>query len=153
MKTHQKVFEALKKLLVKELDGKITEHDDGLYVEIDGTPIWFSADEKELTIGYGIIHNHFDPEYDNIANAIDRLFNLLTCRIKVTYFKKGSFPYKHIIEIEHPDGEIEHIGTGMAWLYPFWRKTKKEIDWHSNLVEGSRVKQSFAEIKNMHNKL
>ncbi|MEO9802532.1 MAG: hypothetical protein ABJF04_04755 [Reichenbachiella sp.] len=147
MKIHRKVFEELKNLLTEELGGNITEHERGTYIEINETNIWFSTDEHEFTVAYGIVHNHYDPEFEVIKAAIDRLFNLLTCRIKKTNFLKGDFTFKHRIDLELPNGELENVGTGMTWLYPYWKKTIQKVSFSNNLIERDKINEQIEKIK------
>lgn len=150
MKIHQQVFEELKKLLSEELKGSVTEHEHGNYIEINDSNIWFSSDDRELTVGYGLVHNHYDPEFDGVNPAVDRLFNLLTCKIKTTNFLKGEFTFKYRIDLELPNGELENIGTGMTWFYPFWKKTKQHAFFTNNLIERSEINEEIERIKTMH---
>ncbi|MFC5046140.1 hypothetical protein ACFSTE_04770 [Aquimarina hainanensis] len=65
---HQVIFKKTEAFLKKHLGGKlnitIEEYDDGYketYISITGTNFWFSCDDRELTIGNGVSHLHFNP--------------------------------------------------------------------------------------------
>lgn len=65
---HQVIFKKTEAFLKKHLGGKlnitIEEYDDGYKetcISITGTNFWFSCDDRELTIGNGVSHLHFNP--------------------------------------------------------------------------------------------
>ncbi|MTI29321.1 hypothetical protein [Xanthovirga aplysinae] len=155
MKKHQVIFEKVKILLEKVLGEKLNihveEYDDGYketHLTINDTAIWISCDDKELTVGYGLTHTHYDPQYDNIQMGIDRFFNLITKRKRITNFYKGNFSYKNKTEIVIDDSTYEDIGIAMTWLFPYWKKTKKEVIYEESLIDQSKIEVEIKEIKN-----
>ena len=136
-------------MLTSAVEQKVTEHDHGNYIVIEDSGIWLSVDEDELTVGYELVHHHYNPAFEDITEAVDRLFHLLTCRVKTTYFFKGDFSYKHRVELELPNGTFEHLGAAMTWLIPFWKKTKKEVSFSKNLLERSTIEADIKRIKDM----
>ena len=36
----------------------------------------------------------------------------------------------------------------MTWLFPYWKKTRKEIKYQENLVDHSTIEKEVKEIKN-----
>ncbi|MCR9064026.1 MAG: hypothetical protein NXI00_08680 [Cytophagales bacterium] len=153
MKKHQAIYSKIKELLKNHLRSDLREYEDGDHLTIGETGIWISCDERELTVGYGLVLQHFNPEYDDIQNAIDNFFNLLTKRKRITIYFKGSFSYKNKIERLLSDSEFQDLGTTMTWLYPYWKKTKKEIKYEENIVDLSAIEKDVKEIKNYEQQL
>ena len=148
MKKHQIIFEKIKKFLSEQFGQDLNEYEDGSHLTIGETGIWISSDDRELTIGYGMVHQHFDPEYDDIQIAIDRFFNLLTKRKRITKYYKGNFSYKNKIDLVINDSDFENLGTAMTWLFPYWKKTKEEVQYEESLIDFSKIEKELVEIKN-----
>ena len=148
MKKHQIIFEKIKKFLSEQFGQNLNEYEDGSHLTIGETGIWISSDDRELTIGYGMVHQHFDPEYDDIQTAIDRFFNLLTKRKRITKYYKGNFSYKNKIDLVINDSDFENLGTAMTWLFPYWKKTKEEVQYEESLIDFSKIEKELEEIKN-----
>lgn len=148
MKKHQIIFEKIKKFLSEQFGQDLNEYEDGSHLTIGETGIWISSDDRELTIGYGMVHQHFDPEYDDIQIAIDRFFNLLTKRKRITKYYKGNFSYKNKIDLIINDSDFENLGTAMTWLFPYWKKTKEEVQYEESLIDFSKIEKELVEIKN-----
>ena len=148
MKKHQLIFEKIKKLFSDQFGKDLNEYEDGSHLTIGETGIWISSDDRELTVGYGLVHQHFDPEYDDIQIAIDRIFNLLTKRKRITKYYKGNFSYKNKIDLILNESEFENLGTAMTWLFPFWKKTKKEVQIEEGLIDSSTIEDDLKKIKN-----
>src|SRR5512133_2343743 len=98
MKKHEVIFEKIKVLLKKYFTKRVQESSNGLFIAIEDTGLCIASHESYLTIGFGLTHSHY--ESDSLNRAVDRLFNLLTKRIRVTEYLKGDFPFKHKVEIE-----------------------------------------------------
>lgn len=148
MKKHQIIFEKIKKFLSEQFGQDLNEYEDGSHLTIGETGIWISSDDRELTIGYGMVHQHFDPEYDDIQIAIDRFFNLLTKRKRITKYYKGNFSYKNKIDLIINDSDFENLATAMTWLFPYWKKTKEEVQYEESLIDFSKIEKELVEIKN-----
>jgi ribosomal protein S15P/S13E len=146
MKKHQAIHSKIKELLKNHFGSDLKE--DGKHLTIGETGIWISCDDRELTVGYGLVHQHFDPEYDDIQNAIDRFFNLLTKRKRITRYYKGNFSYKNKTELILNDSEFENLGTAMTWLFPYWKRMKKEVQYEENLIDPLTIEKEVNEIKN-----
>jgi len=69
------------------------------HLTIGKSGIWISIDDNELTIGHGMNHKHYHNEYNDITEAIDEFFNLLTRKKRITTYNKGNFQYKNKTEI------------------------------------------------------
>ena len=149
MKTHEIVFSEIKQLLHKCFPNKIEEYEDGMYLSIAGSGIWISSDDRELTVGNGLIHQHYDPDHDDIAKAVEHFFNLLTCRKKRTDYFKGEFSYKYKIELELPDGTLENLGTAMTWIFPFWKRTDEKVTYEDRLISTDNIKHDLLDIKKL----
>lgn len=149
MKIHQLVFIEIKKLLKKWDSIEIDEYEDGTHLTIVDSDIWIASDERELTVGNGLVHQHYDPDYDDLESAVEHFFNLLTCRIKRTDFFKGEFAYKHRIELELPNGTYENLGTALTWLFPFWRRTTEQITYENPLLNIDEIQNDLVNIKKL----
>jgi len=152
MKKHQIIFEKIKVLLKKHFGEELKEYEEGTNLTIGDSGVWISSDDKELTIGYGMTHTHYDPEYDDIELGIDRFFNLLTRRKRITEYLKGDFSYKNKTEIELDNSEFDNMGISMTWLFPYWKRTKERVSFENNLIDRSLIEDEIKEIKTMHNK-
>lgn len=148
MKKHQIIFEKIKYLLKERFGSDLKEYEEGMHLTINDSGIWISSDDRELTVGYGLAHTHYDPEYDDTQVAIERFFNLLTRRKRITKFFKGNFSYKIKTELVLSDSEYEDLGTAMTWLFPFWKRTKKEVSFEDSLIDFSKIEMEIEEIKN-----
>ena len=146
MVDHQEVFKRLKDLLARHTTIKVDELDYGTHLTIDQTEIWVETDAIYFTIGYGFSHIHCDPKHGNLRDAIEQLFNLLTKRKRITTYFKGDKSFKQRIEIELQEDKFEHFGTTMTWWFPFWRRTKKEIQFQHPLLEFNKVQSEIGEI-------
>ncbi len=147
MKKHQAIYSKIKELLKKHFGSDLKEYEEGDHLTIGETGIWISSDDSELTVGYGMVHQHFDPKFDDIQIAIDRFFNLLTKRKRITKYYKGSFSYKNKIDLILNNSEFENLGTAMTWLFPYWKKTKKEVQYEENLIDSAVIENEIKEIK------
>lgn len=148
MKRHQAIYSKIKELLKNHFGSDLKEYEEGGHLTIGETGIWISSDDRELTVGYGLVHQHFDPEFDDIQIAIDRFFNLLTKRKRITKYYKGNFAYKNETDLILSDSEFENLGTAMTWLYPYWKKTEKEIQFEESLIDSDSIEKELKEIKN-----
>ncbi|UTW66223.1 hypothetical protein KFE94_16465 [bacterium SCSIO 12643] len=130
MKKHQLIFAKIKKLLIEQIGQDLNQYEEGTYLTIGDTGIWISVSESELTVGYGINHRHYHHEHDDINEAIDEFFDLLTRSKRITEYYKGEFVFKNKVEIENENGEFKNLSTSLTWLFPYWKKTqtKMEID-------------------------
>jgi len=149
MKNHQIIFEEIKVLLIQLFGSDLNKHDEDTHLAIGDTGVWISADEEDLTIGSGMNHRHYHSKYDDISEAIDEFFNLLTCEKRITKYFKGEFNYKIKTEIANKNGEFKELSTSMTWLYPFWKKTKTKIETEQKLVDFKVIEKEYLKIKAM----
>jgi len=147
MKKQQVIFDKIKAILIIHLNKIINEYENGSNLSLGDTGIWISFDEKELTIGYGFFHKHYDPEFDNMADAISEFFDLLTKRKKLTTYYKGSVQFKNIAEIEIGDNQFKYLGASNAWLYPFWKKSIVKVTFYDKLLDANSIQEQIDEIK------
>ena len=153
MKKHQIIFNKIKELLKNRFSGELEEHDDGMYLSIGDSGIWISSDDQELTVGYGLVHQHYDPEYDSLEQAVEHFFNLLTCRVRRTDFYKGEFAYRHKIELELSNGNHDSLGSAMTWLFPYWKRTTKQVTFQDKLLNIDEIQsETYHNQETMHNK-
>ena len=153
MKKHQVIFEKIKELLKKHFGEEIKEYEEGTILTIGYSGVLISSNDRELTIGYGMTHTNYDPDYDDIGLAIDRFFNLLTKRKRITEYLKGNFSYKNKTEIELDNSEYDNMGISMTWLFPYWKRTKEKISFRENLIDRSIIEDGINQIKTMHKKM
>ncbi len=148
MKKHQLIFEKIKTFLSEQFGEALNEYEEGTHLTIGETGIWISVDDSELTIGYGMNHKHYQPEYDEITEFVNEFSNLLTRQKGITVFYKGEFAYKNKVEIENSEGEFKELGTSLTWLFPYWKKTRVKIRIEPSLIDSSKVEREIVEIKN-----
>lgn len=149
MKNHQIIFDKIKNLLSEKFGGEIKMYEEETHLVICESEIWISMDDDELTIGYGMNHRHYHHEYDDINEAIDMFFTLLTGRKRITKYYKGKYEYKNKIEIEKANGEYKELGTSMTWLFPYWKKSDEKIEVVSSLIDYNEIEEEIVEIKNL----
>lgn len=148
MSHHLKIYDQIKSLLISQLGEEIEEYEDGMYLSIGDSGLWISADEREMTIGYGFPHTHYDPKYDSIPDAVNEFFGLLTKRKQITEYFKGTKMFKYKIEYEKNDGNFATIGTTSTWLYPYWKKTTSRIRYEEPMIPEGKIEQEINKIKN-----
>lgn len=143
---HQKIFKEISDLLSKHVAVKLDEVDHGTQLTIDETEIWLDCDPHELTIGYGLVHHHYNPNHNDLKKAIEQLINVLTRRKRITTYHKGNRIFKRKTEIEVQNGKFEHFGTAMTWAFPFWRRTTKTIQFHEPLIDFIKIENEIQAI-------
>ncbi len=147
-KIHQDIFDKIRTLLKEHFKEDLKEFEEGTHLTIADSGIWISMDDTELTVGYGFTHRHYNPEYDNILDAIDRFFNLLTKRKKITAYFKGDFCYKNKTEIELAKDSYDDMGISTTWLFPFWKTTVVKANFEDKLIDSIDFENSITTIKN-----
>ncbi|OEK00605.1 hypothetical protein BFP97_03390 [Roseivirga sp. 4D4] len=148
MKKHRQIFDKIKELLSEQFGSDLNEYEEGAYLSIGESEIWISVDDSELTVGYGMNHKHYHYEYDDINEAVDKFFNLLTKKKRITEFYKGKYTYKNIAEIENSNGEFKELSTSLTWLFPYWRKTRSKTEIEPSLIDYSKIEKEILQIKN-----
>lgn len=148
MKKHEVLFFKIKDLLKANFGSDLKEFDDGTHLTVSDSGVWISCDDSELTIGHGFTHNHYNPAFDNLSEAVENFFDLLTKRKRITSYYKGSFQYKNTTEFALSDSAYKHIGTSMTWVFPYWKKTKKKVKFIAPLIDSSTIWNEMEEIKN-----
>ena len=147
MKNHQIIFTKIKKLLLNQFGEDIVMHEEETHLAIGESGIWISMDEDDLTIGYGMNYRHYHHEYDDLTEAIEDFFNLLTRKTRITTYYKGEYQYKNKVEIENFLGEYNELSTSMTWLYPYWKKTNEKIEIIESLLSYNEIERKIIEIK------
>lgn len=148
MKKHEELYIKIRKLLIQNFQDEISEIEEENHLSIGDTGIWIMSDDREFTIGYGLTHRHYDPEFDDINEAIDTFFNLFTRKKKITKFYKGDFSYKHRIELLLDNDEVHNLGTSMTWFFPYWKKTTIKEEVQDEIIAISKIEDDIKEIKN-----
>ncbi|MET2984939.1 hypothetical protein [Aureibaculum conchae] len=148
MKPNQYLFEKFSSLLKDEFHGVVKEYDDGNHISVGETGLWISLDKKELTIGLGLNHIHYDFDYDSMEDAIDTFFLLLTKRKKITDYSKGSRNFKTKVEIELDNKETVDLGTTATFPLQFWKRTESKISYQDELLKTEKVTKEWKELIN-----
>ena len=149
----QIVFDKIHKLVEKyfgeKLDIQIDESENyrEIHLSIKDSEIWISCDDRELTIGSGFNHSHYNVEYDDINMGINELFNLLTKRKKHTKYFKGNSCYKVKTEIETKDSNFSLLSTSSTWNFAFWKPTTVKVIYDEKQIEEAVIKTEMDEIK------
>lgn len=52
----------IQELLKEHFGSDLKEYEGGKHLTIGDSGIWISCDERELTVGFGLAHHHYDPE-------------------------------------------------------------------------------------------
>ncbi len=148
MKPNQYLFEKMSNILKEEFKQDVLEYQEGSYITLGNTGFWISSDDKELTIGLGLNHLHYDFNFDSMEDAIDIFFLLLTKRKKITDYKKGSRVFKTTIEIELENGKSIDLGTTITIPLQFWKKTEAEISYQKEYLSTEIVEKQWKELIN-----
>ena len=148
MKPNQYLFEKFSSLLKDEFHQAVKEYDNGNHITIGETGLWISLDKKELTIGLGLNHIHYDFDYDSMEDAIDTFFLLLTKRKKITDYSKGSRNFKTKVEIELNNKETLDLGTTATFPLQFWKRTESKIFYQNELLNTEKVTKEWKDLIN-----
>lgn len=146
MVDHQEIFTKIKDVLSRHATIKVDETDHETQLTIERTGIWMLCDAHELTIGYGGAHQHYDPRYDNLKTALDRLFNLLTKRKRVTLYSKGNKVFKEKTELQLGVDKFEKLGVTMTWLFPFWQRTTTAVIFEEPFIEYGVIENEVKDV-------
>lgn len=152
MKKHEVLFKKIKNILLEQFGEKLQEDEDGTHIAIGDSGVWITIDKRELTFGYGFIHNHFDYEYDDLNIAIDTFVNLLTNRKRITHYFKGNFRYKNKIEFELNSSKYKEFGSASTWALLFWKQTKETVSFDNALITHSAIEDNIEELRAILNK-
>jgi hypothetical protein len=147
MKKQQLIFEKLKTFLQEQFGEELIEHDDGTHLTIGKSEIWIAVNQLDLIIGHGPNHSHFNPEWEDISKAVTLFFDILTKRIRIIKYYKGTFVFKVKTDVEIEHGNFEHISTSLTWLFPFWKKTKEEIRFIAPIIDRVEIEKEIETIK------
>ncbi|WP_074405976.1 hypothetical protein [Aquimarina megaterium] len=148
MKPNQYLFEKFSNLLNEEFSQSINEYEDGNHLTIEDTGFWISIDDKELTIGFGLNHTHYNFDYNSMEDAIDTFFLLLTKRKKITDYSKGLKIFKTKVEIEVGNEKLIDLGTTSTFSLQFWKKTESKISYSNELLKTEKVTELWKELIN-----
>ena len=148
MKPNQYLSEKFSNLLKKEISQSINENEEGNHLNIEDTGFWIFVDDKELTIGFGLNHTHYDFDYNSMEEAIDTFFLLLTKRKKITDYSKDVKIFKNKVEIELGKDQLINLGTTSIFSLQFWKKAKSKISYSNKLLETEKVTELWKELIN-----
>lgn len=148
VKPNKYLFERMCHILKEEFKQDIKEHEDGSYLTLGDTGFWISSDDKELIIGLGLNHIHYNFDFDPMKAAIDLFFLLLTKRKKITDYKKGSRIFKTKVEIELENERSINIGTTGTIPLQFWKRTESKISYQKEYISIDKVDKQWKELIN-----
>jgi hypothetical protein len=148
MKPNQYIFEKMSAFLKEEFSQDIIEYDEGSHLTIGDSGFWISSDAKELTIGFGMNHTHYDFDYDSMEDAIDTFFLLLTKRKIITDYVKGSKVFKTKVEIELKDEKPINLGTTATFPLQFWKRTESKVTYENGFLSDERATKQWKELIN-----
>ncbi|WP_337085668.1 hypothetical protein [Elizabethkingia anophelis] len=151
MKLHYKKFNLIKDLLISKLGERVKfskEFDDET-LEIEDSEFWLTANKTELIVGYGINHSHYSEDYDNLDSGIEEVFNLLTCKIRITREIRGSYMTKITVDKELPDGTYRSLGSSRPLFYPFWKKPTTEFTFIEKIINREEIEEEMFNIINL----
>jgi len=114
--------------------------------------VWFEYDfeNAELIVGHGINHRHYGKQYgDEISTGFNYFFDLLLSKKRRTDFFKGSLNFKTNYEIEEKNGTYNSSGGNSIFLYPFWKKTTRNLIEQKALIENKKVKLELEKLRNL----
>lgn len=120
--------------------------DESEILDIQDTNFWLMVDDTDLTVGYGLIHQHFSDYQRNLKDGLQQAFDLLTNPIKTTQFKKGNTIYKIQVEIQYPDEEPVLFGTTTTLFHPFWKESKTEINISDKIIDKKDIETEMTKI-------
>ncbi|PID88202.1 MAG: hypothetical protein CSB06_01835 [Bacteroidia bacterium] len=150
-----KISNVLKTYLGDRVETDVKRYEDG-YEEytltIKDADIWITCDDYEIIVGNGYPHLHINEDYGGLKEGLEILLNMFTKKKKVTEFYKGKYCYKTEIEIEEGENKYRPFSNTTVLLYPFWKKTRKNIHFQEPLVNPEQVKQEIEEIKELGNR-
>jgi len=149
MKNHEIIYLKTKELLLEHIPERIEEHENGWHIVDLDSGFWLSSDDRELTIGYGFSHIHVDPEYDDLSKAIDVLFNLITCKKRISNYCKGNICYRAQVDLILENEEVYNLGKSATLIFPFWRKTICKTEMEDELINIELIKDAMVEIKQL----
>ncbi len=149
MKNHELIFEKIKTLLKKYFKDELILSKDGYQINIGDSGIWMLCDVREITIGFGMNHQHYNEDYQGIHEAMEHFFDLIGRRKRVTEYFKGNSCFRCETEVELGEGEYYSIGTTELLFYPYWKKTEKKVYFENALIDYSIIKDEVEEIKSL----
>lgn len=138
-----RLFNSVKTIVHKLAPDQYKEYDGGTHIALESDGFWCSVDEREITLGVGVHHVHFDPNHDELKYITWSLQNLLTCKSRTTTFTKGKTIFKQKLEVELPDGDLWHFDTMHILIFPFWRKTFVQVEHHSPILSSEDFERNF----------
>jgi len=147
VKQHQALFEKIKVLLRKHFKKTLQSHQNGSYLTIGDTGVWVNCDDNGLSIGFGSSSKHYDPEFENLSDAIERLYYLLTKRKRIRLYLKGGHQFKNTLEIEVEENEFLEIHKAQTWLYPYWQKTVLKEMVEDKLISEDRILKGVSALQ------
>lgn len=146
-KTVQLFDQILNVLLLKFPDMfDYSEEHNVKYLKAKDSDFWISNEFGEIIVGFGANHSHFSEDFGNLENVKKNVLDLLTQPIKTTYYLKGNTIYKTILEIVDSEKKSSIIGSSKLLFFPFWKKTKIEVEYSKRILDETIISKDFEEI-------
>lgn len=154
MTTHKELFLKIKQLLENHFSARLEVYENGNYLTInpnneDESDVWiaYNVHNGDLTVGYGFSHYHYSADHGNLDVGFNRFLNFLIGKKRRTDSKKGSFVYKSKYEFETEDGAFEVYGKPVRWVFPFWKKTTKDVTYQNEEIFSPQIKEEIKAIR------
>jgi hypothetical protein len=84
-----------------------------------GFPVSYSLNDGRHTVSYLGWHEEFESQTEALNCFACGLSG--ECRLQV--WKKGTFPYKWVVEIKDGEGNWKESSRVMLLLFPYWKRT------------------------------
>ena len=151
MKLHQKKFNLIKDLLILKLGDRVksSKEFDNETLEIEDSEFWMTVTTTELIVDYGINHSHYSEDYDNLDSGIEDVFDLLSCRIRISREIRGNYITKITVDMELANGAFKPMSSSRPLLYPFWKKPITEVTFIEKMINREEIEEEIFNILNL----
>ncbi|MEM6686318.1 MAG: hypothetical protein AAF617_11090 [Bacteroidota bacterium] len=147
MKKQELIFEKFAIFLKSTFGNKLIFRDDEKHITLATTGIWIAVNSQELSIGYGMNHREFNPEYEDISNAVTLFFDLLTKTTRITSYYKGTRMFKCTTVVEGANGAFNYLSTTLTWLFPYWKNTTEVITFKKPLLSREEIQDEIQALQ------
>ncbi|AMM51298.1 hypothetical protein TH61_09125 [Rufibacter sp. DG15C] len=101
--------------------------------------------ETEPRIGISMVVDYF-PNATSLDTAW-KFLDLLSSPIERKEYFKGKARYKVDYRVIKETGFKELFGTGMTWLYPFWKKDTTHVVTEKEFISRANALKEFKSLK------
>lgn len=147
MNKHEIIFEKMKHFLKEKLGDRVKEYENGTYVGVNKSGFWMCVDESGIAIGYSLIQDYYEDNAEQLQQALERIAQLLTQKIRILEYRKGTQPFKYEVHVVNDANEYIIMGKATNWLYPYWKKTAVMELVNECLLNENEVEQELKEFE------